>query len=373
MSVLTLLTEEELRLALATRDLAAPTQGPHAIQLVVAAVVEALGAPHVDVRAGNPVVSLADNYDALGYAGDAVTRDARYTRYVDPHHVLRSHTSAQVPGALRDLARATEPHDVLVASAGICYRRDSIDRLHTGTPHQLDLWRIARGRPTDDADLTAMIGTVVEAALPGAVWRTLPSPHPYTDSGREIEVRWQGEWVEVGECGLAAGHVLRRAGLHDRWSGLAMGLGLDRLLMLRKGIPDIRLLRSTDPRVVEQMLDLAPYRPVSTRPPVRRDLSVVVGGDVDTSDEILGDRIRSASGDDAAEVESVAVLSRTPYDELPAAARQRLGIVAGQVNVLVRLVLCPVDRTLTDHEANVLRDRVYAELHEGSVSQWAAQ
>ena len=371
-TILTMLTADELRRARATRDLADPAQGPHAIQLVVAALVDALGAPRVDVPTGDPVVSLADNYDNLGYAGDAVTRDARYTRYVDSQHVLRSHTSAHVPGALRDLALTTGVDDVLVVFAGICYRRDSIDRLHTGTPHQLDLWRITR-RPADDDDLVAMIGTVVEAALPGATWRTLPSPHPYTDAGREIEVRWQDEWVEVGECGLAARHVLGQAGLDARWSGLAMGLGLDRLLMLRKGIPDIRLLRSTDPRVAGQMLDLAPYRPVSTRPPVRRDLSLVVGGDVDASEEILGDRVRSALGDDADGVETVAVLSRTPYDGLPHVARDRLGIAPGQVNVLVRLVLRTVDRTLTDHEANVLRDRVYAELHEGSAAQWATQ
>lgn len=376
MSTPTMLTEVELSHALAIRDLTAPEQGTHAIQLVVADVVEALTAgdgPHVDVRASHPVVTLADNYDNLGYAADAVTRDARYTRYVDQGHVLRSHTSAQIPGALREFARSAA-HDRLTVSAGICYRRDSIDWQHTGSPHQLDLWRISRGRePLDEDALMAMIGTVVDAALPGASWRTMPSPHPYTDAGREIEVRWRDEWIEVGECGLAAAHVLRRAGLGERWSGLAVGLGLDRMLMLRKGIPDIRLLRSEDSRVATQMIDLTPYRPVSSRPPVRRDLSVVVGAGADLSDELLGDRVRTALSDDADSVETVAVVSETSYDELPAAARARIGMHPGQRNVLVRLVLRPVDRTLTDHEANVLRDRVYAELHEGSTAQWAAR
>ena len=53
-------------------------------------------------------------------------------------------------------------------------------------------------------------------------------------------------------------------------------MGLDRLLMLRKGIPDIRLLRSADPRVAGQMTDLEPYRPVSYLPAVTRDLSVAI-------------------------------------------------------------------------------------------------
>jgi phenylalanyl-tRNA synthetase alpha chain len=65
------------------------------------------------------------------------------------------------------------------------------------------------------------------------------------------------------------------------------------------------------------------------------------------------------------------VLGETEYEALPPAARTRLGIAPGQRNLLVRLVLRPLDRTLTDAEANRLRDRVYAALHEGSVAQWA--
>jgi phenylalanyl-tRNA synthetase alpha chain len=155
--------------------------------------------------------------------------------------------------------------------------------------------------------------------------------------------------------------------LDETWTGLAMGPGLDRLLMLRKGIADIRLLRSTDPRVAEQMLDLSPYRPVSALPAVRRDLSVVVGPYVDTSAEALGDRVRQALGDSAEAAESVEVKGETPYDELPEAARARLQLTPGQRNVLVRLVLRPLDRTLTDAEANLLRDQVYSALHEGPV------
>jgi phenylalanyl-tRNA synthetase alpha chain len=137
--------------------------------------------------------------------------------------------------------------------------------------------------------------------------------------------------------------------------------------MLRKGIRDIRLLRSTDPRVADQMLDLAPYRSVSSMPPVRRDLSVVVGAAADVSAEVLGDKVRNALGADADAAESLEVLGETSYDDLPPAARDRLQLTPGQRNVLVRLVLRPVDRTLTDAEANALRDKVYRALHEGPV------
>ena len=372
------LSDDELAHALAIRDLTDPAHGPHAIQRVVDAVVTELSRHHVpcvQVSRGTPVVPLSDNYDALGYPSDAVTREARYTRYADRDHVLRSHTSALVPPALRALATAARSApDVLLVCPGITWRRDSIDWQHTGTPHQLDLWRISRlpGAHLDEAALQAMIGKVVAAALPGATWRTVPSPHPYTTAGRQIDVLWEGTWVEIGECGLAAEHVLRGAGLAQEWSGLAMGLGLDRLLMLRKGVPDIRLLRSADPRVAVQMLDLEAYQPVSHLPAVRRDLSVALDSHADVTVESIGDRVRAALGPDAEVVESVTVLGDAAYDELPPAARDRLGMEAGQRNLLVRMVLRPLDRTLTDADANLLRDRVYAALHEGSVHQWAA-
>jgi phenylalanyl-tRNA synthetase alpha chain len=369
------LTPSQLQQSLAVRDLTDPGQGQHAVQLVVAAVVAALRAAYPDVvvdrRDDHPVVALADNYDNLGYPPDAVTRDVRHTRYVDSGSVLRSHTTAMVPAALRDLAaRGDRAWDVLVVAPGLCWRRDSIDRLHTGTPHQLDLWLLRR-RPLPVNALTAMIGTVAKAAVPGARWHTPPSSHPYTTHGREILLRHRGSWVEVGECGLAARQVLDRAGLDEGWHGLAMGLGLDRLVMLRKDLDDVRLLRSTDPRVAAQMADLAPYRPVSTQPPVRRDLSLVVGPDTDVSEEALGDRVRSALGPDADVVESVEALGVTAYDALPAAARLRLAVRAGDRNLLLRVVLRPLDGTLTDPEANRLRDSVYLALHEGPVLELA--
>jgi phenylalanyl-tRNA synthetase alpha chain len=141
--------------------------------------------------------------------------------------------------------------------------------------------------------------------------------------------------------------------------------------MLRKQIPDIRLLRSADPRVADQMRDLAPYQPVSAMPAVRRDLSVAVGPEED--DETLGDRVRDALGPDADCVEDVAILSSTACADLPSAAAERLGARPGQRNLLVRIVLRHLERTLTDDEANALRDRVYAAIHQGARHQWAAQ
>jgi phenylalanyl-tRNA synthetase alpha chain len=334
-----------------------------------------------EVHRQRPLVSVEDNYDRLGYGPADVTRDARYTRYVSPTVMLRSHTTAGIPPALRRLAERHRDRDlsspltrgqgdVLLVLPGLCYRRDVIDRLHVGAPHQMDLWRITRYRMTRQ-DLRAMVGMIVEAVLPAAVWRVTDATHPYTSEGWQVDVHTTDGWVELAECGLAAPHVLALAGLNpDQYSGLALGMGLDRSLMLRKGFDDIRLLRSTDLRIVAQMHDLAPWRPVSNLPPVRRDVSVVITGPLD--EEVLGDTVRSALGVAAEDLESLTVLNAAGEDELPTHVRQRLGMRPGQINVLLRMVLRPLGATLTDQRANELRDLVYAAIHEGPHHDWVA-
>ncbi len=372
------LDDTSLTHALRLRDLTDATQGPHALQHLVTAAADTLTgvwrrSPSAADAAQDAscrtitirlpaIVAVADNYASLGYSDDAVTRDSRYTRYVDAERMLRSHTSAAIPAALRGLAAEPYPDNLYVVP-GMCYRRDSIDRLHTGTPHQLDLWRIVRAPSMRAEDLRTMIAVLVDALLPGRSWRVIPSLHPYTVHGQQIDVHDGDQWVEIGECGLADPDLLARCGLDDRWSGLAMGLGLDRILMLRKGVPDIRLLRSADPRIAGQMLDLEPYRPVSMMPPIARDISVAVDARLDQ--ETLGDVVRDALGADADVLESVSVLSRTPVEDLPEVARDRLGIRPGQVNLLVRMVLRALDRTMTDRDANLLRDRIYRAVHAG--------
>ncbi|MCU1613730.1 MAG: ferredoxin-fold anticodon-binding protein [Frankiales bacterium] len=378
----TLLSASDLQAALELRDLSDPAAGPHAMQLLLDDVLTALTGAWpcaLDMQRRRPLVSVEDNYDRLGYAPADITRDARYSRYATETVMLRSHTSAGVPPALRALAgRAGKDQDVdvLLALPGLCYRRDSIDRLHVGTPHQVDLWRVRtsgvdqRRQGTDD--LRQMIELLVGTVLPGARWRTSPAAHSYTTHGLQVDVHTAAGWVELAECGRAADHVLARAGRDPRrCSGLALGMGLDRALMLRKGIDDIRLLRSPDPRVATQLLDLAPWRPVSSQPPVRRDLSMVTDSPVDA--ELLGDTVRTALGPAAEDLESVTILSTTGDADLPESARRRLGLSADQVNVLLRLILRPPTGTLTDQRANQLRDQVYAAVHRGPRLEWATR
>jgi phenylalanyl-tRNA synthetase alpha chain len=332
----------------------------------------------------SPLVATADNYDRLGYSPNDVTRDSRYSRHVSPTVMLRSHTSASVPALLDSLRTEMGHYDRLHALPGLVYRRDSIDRTHVGAPHQVDLWRLKARGLLGAAELDQMMAAVVEAVLPAALhpdveWRASPATHSYTDTGRQLDVLvtqpdGAREWLELAECGLVAARVLRGSGLDPRrWAGLALGLGLDRALMLRNGIRDIRLLRSANPDIQAQLLDLRPYRPVSVMPEVRRDLSLVLGSAAEAEVELLGDRARTALGTDADVLAALEVRAVTAAPALPPAAVERLRLAPDQVNVLLRLVLQPLDRTLTDGEANRLRDRVYLALHRGRVLELIAE
>lgn len=369
----TYLSPTQLHRALTLRDLTDPAAGSHAMQLLLSDVVKSLTKrwciPATVVRVP-PLVAVRDNYDLLGYHPADVTRESRYSRYTSPTTMLRSHTSANIPYALGRYPQRTGPVDELIIVPGLVYRRDVVDRTHVGEPHQVDLWRLRSEPDTADDELITMISTLVDSVLPGARWRTTSVSHPYTRNGRQVDVWHDSVWLELAECGHIHPDVLRRSGLDpDRWSGLALGMGLDRALMLRKGIPDIRYLRSTEPRIRAQLDDLAPWKPVSTLPAISRDLSVVI--DVGTSDELVGDAVRSALGDRVDDIESITVLQRTSYEDLPAGARTRLGLSTDQENALVRLVLRPLHHTLTDAEANALRNKVYQAIHRGPVLELA--
>jgi phenylalanyl-tRNA synthetase alpha chain len=215
------LSPAQLQAALGIRDLSDPRGGPHAIQLLVDRAVEVLSrAWSCEVRwcRGPKIVPVADNYDHLGYAVGAITRESRYTRYVSARRMLRSHSSAMVPPALRRLAR-----DQLAWGAG----DDVLGLPGDGVPqgrHRLAAQRdSASARPVadhppavTDADLDEMISCLLKALIPGLPYRQEPRTHPYTRHGRQVDVRQDGRWVEVWECGLAHPGVLAAAGLPGR-------------------------------------------------------------------------------------------------------------------------------------------------------------
>ena len=354
------LTKEELKKDLETRDLSDPSQGEHAIQIIMNDVLNALtkywNCP-VTIYRESPIVSIEDNYDALGIDKESVLRSEVYTRYVDDNHVLRTMASTMVPRGLQSIKDKINPNRLL-ACVGLVYRRDQIDRLHTGVHHQLDLWYTSE-TPVTEQDMQDMINIIVKTVTgdENANYEVKYKTHPYTINGREIDVNvdWCNKPVEILECGLTNPKVLEENGCSGKY-GLALGLGLERILMVRKNINDIRLIRSENEKVKAQMLDLKPYKEVSSMPPVVRDISVVVDKDLDI--ELLGDMIRSSNVDEKL-IEEVQILSETSYEELPEKARIRLGIEESEKNILVRIILRSLERTLTSEECNKYRDIIY--------------
>ncbi len=352
------LTKEQLDKDLNIRDLSDKNHGPHAMQILMDEVLDALAnywkCP-VTIYRESPIVSVEDNYDKLGIDKDSVLRSEVYTRYVDDNHVLRTMASTMVPRGLQSIKNEIKPSRLL-ACVGLVYRRDQIDRIHSGVHHQLDLWYTSE-TPVTEEDMQAMINIIVGVVTgnKNAEYEVIPKVHPYTLNGREIDVIWNGKPVEILECGLTNPKILAENGCEGKY-GLALGLGLERILMVRKNIKDIRLLRSENVKVQSQMLDLAQYNEVSSMPPVVRDVSVVVDKDLDV--ELLGDMIRDSSVDEKL-IEEVKIISETSYEELPEKARERLGIEHNEKNILVRIVLRSLERTLTSEECNEYRDIIY--------------
>jgi phenylalanyl-tRNA synthetase alpha chain len=114
------------------------------------------------------------------------------------------------------------------------------------------------------------------------------------------------------------------------------------------------------------MQDLSAYKPVSAMPPVKRDISIIIDEDDDA--ETIGDMVRLALPNSEM-IEEVSILSETPYTDLPQAARDRMKVRPNQKNMLVRIVLRSLERTLTSAECNAYRNIIYDAVHQGKVRE----
>ena len=127
---------------------------------------------------------------------------------------------------------------------------------------------------------------------------------------------------EILEAGLTHKEVLRGAGFDpDVYSGLASGFYLDRLVMSLKSLPDVRYLRSTEPRIAKQMENTEKFKEVSMMPPISRDMSYTIPGDY--TEEDINEEIKIAFGEKSYLVENVVIQSRTKYVDLPEIAREK--------------------------------------------------
>lgn len=357
---------------LSVNDLTLPTKDGEERNIIgkvydqVVKKLEERGLSDIHIVRLNPTVEAKDNFDTLLFTPGNPGRSSTYTRYTDVNHVLRTHTSASIPSVFEKLSKKNIDRSTFVLP-GLVYRRDVIDPKHLDVFHQIDVWTIQDNKKYGKVgrkDLLKLVETVFEAACPGAEMVVYEAKHPYTVDGIEVYAKVDGEKIEVLEAGLAHPDVLKNSGIDsDRYSGLALGMGIERLIMARKRLPDIRLIRSTDPRVIKQMTNMDRFKNVSDKPAMVRDISYCV--DKNDSEEDICEAIKNIFGDKADLLEEVKIIERTSFDSLQPLAKKRLGAKKGQDNILVRIVLRHPDKTLTKKEAAELYSMAYPKLHQG--------
>lgn len=366
---------ETIEKALAVPDLTAENAQEHIINILEKRIMKELasaGLGDLRVIRGNPVVSVEDNFDNLLFPYNNAGRSSTYTRYVNENEVLRTHTSAHVPETFKNFYQQFNGDipDTVFLFPGLVYRRDVIDTKHLDVFHQLDIWTLKKnnGRPpVNEKDLLNLVKVVFKSVFADSDKNPIvyKAVHPYTVDGIEVYAKFGDSELEVLEAGIAHPEVLKRAGFNpDLYSGLALGMGLDRLVMSLKHLTDIRYIRSAEPRIASQMKNVEAFVNVSNQPAISRDMSYCIPENY--TEEDIAEDIKDAFGEDSPLIENVSISSRTKFDDLAPIAKERLGASEGQDNILVKIILRHPDKTLTKKQANLLYDLAYPKLNKGS-------
>jgi phenylalanyl-tRNA synthetase alpha chain len=223
-----------------------------------------------EVFEGPEIETEAMNFEALNIPPDHPSRDLWDTLYVaeadgDPRQpaadgtILRTHTSPVQIRAMRALAPP-----IRVITPGRCFRYEAVDASHGFEFFQVE--GLVVDRDTSLADLKGMLEEFARA-LYGEATRTRfrPGYYPFTEPSVAFDVSClvcggvgcaacgRSGWMTILGAGMVHPAVLRAGGIDpDEFQGYAFGMGLDRITLLRHGIPDLRLLMSADLRFLEQ-------------------------------------------------------------------------------------------------------------------------
>jgi phenylalanyl-tRNA synthetase alpha chain len=252
--------EEQARLAAETLDVTAvPALRARGARHPLTALMEQMSDIFIgmgwEVAEGPELENEWFNFDALNFDPDHPARAMQDTFFIDPverHLVLRTHTS---PVQVRSLLDRGVP--LYVVAPGRVFRTDELDATHTPVFHQLEGIAIDKGltmghlRGTLEHLARALFGE-------GARIRLRPSYFPFTEPSAELDV-WHptfkdgARWIEWGGCGMVNPNVLRAAGIDpDEYQGFAFGMGIERTLMFRNDVKDMRDMVEGDIRFSQQ-------------------------------------------------------------------------------------------------------------------------
>jgi phenylalanyl-tRNA synthetase alpha chain len=239
----------------------APAGARHPVTTVADRLVDIFVGLGYEVAEGPEVEAEWYNFDALNVPPDHPAREMQDTLFVagpdgEPRSgvVLRTQTS---PVQIRSML--TRPLPLYVVSPGKCFRRDTLDATHSPVFHQIECLAVDEGLTM--ADLRGAINAFVEAMFgSGLRTRLRPDFFPFTEPSADVSMechvcrgastrpggqpcrvcKSQG-WIEIAGCGMVNPRVLVACGIDpDRYSGFAFGLGIERTLMVRHAVADIR-------------------------------------------------------------------------------------------------------------------------------------
>ncbi len=212
-----------------------------------------------EVYEGDEVVDAWSNFDALTTDRGHPSRSPNDTFYLTDDVLLRTHTS---PDQIRLMESRKPP--IYAIMPGRVYRRDTPDATHSPTFLQVEALVVDRGITL--ADLKGSVLHFFRQLFgPAREVRMRTSFFPFTEPSVEFDVTCficdaQGcpvckhsGWIEMGGAGWVDPQVFLNVGYDpEEWSGFAFGLGIERIAMLRHGLPDLRLFWENDVRVLEQ-------------------------------------------------------------------------------------------------------------------------
>jgi phenylalanyl-tRNA synthetase alpha chain len=258
-------TAEEIGLPSAAVDVTLPGRRPwvgalHPVSIVTDEIVDIFKAMGYSVAEGPEVEDDYHNFEALNFPHDHPARDTQDTFFVDDGRLLRTHTS---PVQIRTmLERAAPP--IRVICPGRVYRNDN-DLRHSPMFHQVECLVVDKG--ITFGHLKGTLEVFVQKLFhPETGVRLRPSYFPFTEPSAEVDITCpfcQGDgcrtcsdtgWMEILGSGMVDPRVLAECGIDPEvYSGFAFGLGLDRVAMIRFGIPNIRQLFDNDERLLRQV------------------------------------------------------------------------------------------------------------------------
>ena len=254
----------DIRLAGETLDVTLPGQKKplgkkHPLTIVLDELKEIVVGMGFEIATGPEVELDYYNFEALDIPKDHPSRDTQDTFYISDNILLRTQTS---PVQIRTMEKQKPP--IRVISPGRVYRSDALDATHSPLFHQVEGLVVDKGITM--ADLKGTLEVFVKRLYgDSTVVRFRPHHFPFTEPSAELDVQCfhchgegcslcKGEgWIEILGCGMVHPQVLLNCGIDpEEYSGFAFGLGLERMVMMRYGIDDLRLFYDNDVRFLKQ-------------------------------------------------------------------------------------------------------------------------